>query len=550
MTRLPAPLSGASRTLARRLLRPLFHTRVYDLTLFRRTPKSLRLTPPDPWPGDPGRAEGILGGRFDLGFDRTVASVDPWALEPESTVFAAALHEFSWLGDLAQLDDKEAARRRARTIIEDWLARHSRWTPLAWRADVTGRRIVAWLTHYDGLLAPSGEIFRRVVLRSLARQWVHLRRVARLETDGARRIAAIKGWIYGAACMPDGNSELNQALAALREQLDAQIHEDGGHVARSPIVQQTVLRDLIDIRATLHDGQFDAPEALTNSIDRMAAMLRLYRHKDGGFAAFNGSGEGDVSEIEATLAGSGIRGVSPKSAPQTNFERLSHGRLLVITDTGSPAPPRFDDGAHAGTFSFEMSVERNRMIVNCGGAAADHESWREVQRATAAHSTLSVADTNSSEVVEGGGIGRRPVTLRHRREDNDDATKVIMVHDGYRPAFGLVHRRRLLLSQKAERLEGEDRLKGPAGQVFSIRFHLHPNITASIVQAGSAALLKLPRGEGGRFDISGGELRLADSIYLGGGTPKRTRQIVIDATTEEMDTVVRWNFHPESDDSG
>jgi uncharacterized heparinase superfamily protein len=107
-----------------------------------------------------------------------------------------------------------------------------------------------------------------------------------------------------------------------------------------------------------------------------------------------------------------------------------------------------------------------------------------------------------------------------------------------------------MLSQKAERLEGEDRLKGPAGQVFSIRFHLHPNITASIVQAGSAALLKLPRGEGWRFDISGGELRLADSIYLGGGTPKRTRQIVIDATTEEMDTVVRWNFHPESDDSG
>ena len=64
--------------------------------------------------------------------------------------------------------------------------------------------------------------------------------------------------------------------------------------------------------------------------------------------------------------------------------------------------------------SFELSVGRDRLIVNCGASPAAEPVWRDALRATAAHSTLTLADTNSSELRE-EGLGRRPERVELRR---------------------------------------------------------------------------------------------------------------------------------------
>jgi hypothetical protein len=74
-----------------------------------------------------------------------------------------------------------------------------------------------------------------------------------------------------------------------------------------------------------------------------------------------------------------------------------------------------------------MSVGRDRVIVNCGAAPAAEAGWRDALRGTAAHSTLILADTNSSELKD-EGLGRRPSASR-------SSGKRPMAPNGWRPGM-------------------------------------------------------------------------------------------------------------------
>lgn len=57
--------------------------------------------------------------------------------------------------------------------------------------------------------------------------------------------------------------------------------------------------------------------------------------------------------------------------------------------------------------------------------------------------------------------------------------------------------------------------------------HLHPTVQVSLIQDGTAALLRLASGVGFRLRAQGAQMSLADSIYLGSGEIKKTQQIVL-----------------------
>jgi len=249
------------------------------------------------------------------------------------------------------------------------------------------------------------------------------------------------------------------------------------------------------------------------------------------------------------LALSEAKGKPPTSAPHSGFQRLAAGRTLVLVDAAAPALP--DLHAHAGTLSFEMSIGKERLVVNCGAHAADQSEWRRVQRASAAHSTLTIDDTNSSEILGPAGaptgkLGQRPTRVLCQREDADGNAWLDLSHDGYVRQYGVVHRRRLFLAAGGDDLRGEETLVGEGRGRYAIRFHLHPRVQAGLVQDGSAALLRLPSGLGFRLRANTGTLVLADSIYLGRlGEMKRAQQIIISGLIEGRDHTIKWALRRE-----
>ena len=217
---------------------------------------------------------------------------------------------------------------------------------------------------------------------------------------------------------------------------------------------------------------------------------------------------------------------------------MQAGRSVVIVDCGAPPPPGVDRNAHAGTLSMELSVGRDRMIVNCGAFPAGSPEWRDAARATAAHSTLVIGDVSSSE-LKPDGLGRRPVTVEVQRQEANGAHWLEAHHDGWRKPFGAVHRRRLYVAESGEDIRGEDVVEAADAPPFTLRFHLHPDVQASLQQDGETVLLRLRSGGGWRLRADGARVSLEESIYLGGPEPRRSEQVVL---TSEPDGPrhVKW----------
>jgi uncharacterized heparinase superfamily protein len=530
------------RRLAYALRRPWYASALYSLTLKGRRPDKLEFVPPDAWPGDAVHGGAIIEGDF-LFAGRLVHDPEtPWSPDGVSERWLTECHGFGWLRNLRAVGG-EAARSAARALVQDWIAAQGRWQRLAWRPDVLARRLVNWLAQAELLCTGADDDFLAGFHDSLCRQARHLTRSAGSAAPGADRITVLRGLIFAGLALPGYNRRLLRWLKQLEHEIQQQILGDGGHVERSPSVQLAVLRQLIDIRDALRAAQAEVPPALQTAIDRMAPMLRFFRHGDGGLALFNDSGEEEGWLIDVVLTRAEARGKPLESAPHTGFERLTANRTLILMDTGTAPSPGFDGHAHAGTLSFEMSIGKERLVVNCGAYADDNPGWHTAQRTTAAHSTVSVEDMNSAELLPSGCLGIRPEDVAVERREGDGNVWIDARHDGYRQTLGLVHTRRLYLAANGGDLRGEDTLDGKGSHKFAVRFHLHPSVKASLVQQGSTVLLRLASGAGWRLRASGGVTSVQEGVYLGiRGDVRRTEQVVISAATQNGHGQVKWAF--------
>jgi uncharacterized heparinase superfamily protein len=540
------PLGQRLGELWYRLRLPLFASPFYRAMLSGAPAFQLAVAPPDPWPGDADRGAAILGGTFPLAHSALSAPGEAiWEVAGAPRAWLDELHGFEWLADLRTVGGA-AARRQARELMAGWCRRYGFFHAQAWRPPVLARRLAAWLGHYDFVAGSADDETRARFFRALLRQLRHLDRIGNAVGDPMDRLVVAKAMIAGGIALPDDGDRVTPGLRRLGRALGQDFLPDGGHAARAPALQVEALRHLVDIRAALGAAGRPIPDALQAAIDRLAGVVRFLRHGDGGMALFHGGNEDEGWRIDVVLAQAVARAGMPARLPDTGYDRLQAGRTVVIVDVGRPPPATMGGRGHASALAFEMSVGKERVIVNMGVAPPGEAEWRHAQRASAAHSALVVADTNSVPLRRAGGFGRCRGGVQARREDRDGAALVDARHDFYARRFALAHRRRLYLAAGGEDLRGEDTLEGPAGRPFAIRFHLHPDVRASLLQGGGA-LLRLPGGSGWRMRVDAAAVALADSVYFGhGGAMKRTRQIVLSGVTgAQGESVVRWALQRE-----
>src|SRR4030095_8765346 len=113
---------------------------------------------------------------------------------------------------------------------------------------------------------------------------------------------------------------------------------------------------------------------------------------------------------------------------------------------------------------------------------------------TAAHSTLVLADTNSTNILADGSLGKGVEDVTIDRTEDNDASRLTAGHDGYARAFGLVHKRSLMLGNDGKELRGADQLV-PQGRKkikesvgYAARFHLAPGVEATPTADGMGAI--------------------------------------------------------------
>ena len=529
----------------------LYASPVYRYTLIGRAPNELAIVPPDSWPGNAERGASVSAGEWSFLGETVRAGKHAWRPVGMSDAWLAELHGFDWLRDLRAVGG-DAARRRARDLVEDWIENQTGWHEIAWRPDVLATRLFAWLGQHDFFCASADDEYRRRYLATIARQAKHLARVLPGGVEGAGLIRAAKGLTVAGLALPGSDASIRQGLRILERACDRQILPDGGHVSRNPQTQAAVLRDLVHVRSALSAAEHEIPAFLLGAIDRAAPFLRMLRHNDGRLALFNGSRESEDWLIDMLLAQADARGRAPASAPHSGFERIVANRTVALLDTGAPPQAGLDIEAHAGALSLEVSIGKERMITNCGARAGNRDPWATVQRSSAAHSTMIVDDTNSAEIFPDGTFGRKPKDVQVERSEDDGNVWLSARHDGYIATFGLEHERKLYMAGDGDDIRGEDLLsrsgvsdKARPAKGFALRFHLHPSVQASLVQNGSSVLLRLPSGTGWRLIAEGGTVSLAESVYLGESeNVRRSEQIVVSGALEAGASAarVKWAF--------
>jgi uncharacterized heparinase superfamily protein len=549
--------------LAQELTSRLYATPLHRFRLRGRFPLKLLAAPADPVPGDPHIGERIVAGRLihaghtqmtrDITFRETGPPIEwqNWA------------HGWEWLRDLAILPDREAAKRAAENLVERWLANFGEYDALGWRADLAGTRLLMALGHAPLILSSSNQIYRSAVLSAMATWARHLDRAARRGTEGLAQAKALCGLYAAGTLIPGGDVRASAALSGLNQLLPALVLPDGGIASRAP-VDALALADILIFTAAAPEALGNrAPPVFADTLARLAPALRGLMLGDGQIGAWHGGaviGADALDRLSRKVAtGTEIR----RGGRWSGFHRLSAGRSVVVIDAGPPPSARLSSSGHAGTLAFEMSDGPDRLITNCGGVRGlERTAGGPLAPAlasglstTAAHSTLVIADTNSTRIRDDGTLaaGVEEVTLALR--SSAEGQLIETSHNGYAKRFGLAVRRRLFLTADGNELAGEDLIEAaPAGLLrrraernFDVRFHLGPGVSATPTADGMGALLKTPAGRIWAFKIrleqSGGRLAIEPSVWVdASGAIVRTQQLVVSGATEKMAADMQWSF--------
>lgn len=490
---------------------------------------------------------------------------EAWTHPAPSRTFARMQHVFCWLKDLEATTETDRPARLMQAHADAWITHFGTWNRFSWDPQITAERCMSWLGVAGQMFAGDAvQSSRR--LESLGRQLRYLRSVFPVMTHNYSRMVAAIALTQAGTCLHGLESLKRLGLKGLREELNAQILPDGGHVSRNPQLSARLALELESLIALLeqHDGV--APAYLHKAQDRLIPFVGFARLPSGQMSPFHGAGDADGPAISRLLGESRIEVKDFRIAHHSGYHRLETRNSALLLDCGGMPPGDHGLDAHASSGAFVFGAKESPIIVNCGAHTAHAPAWEAASRTTAAHSTLVLDDTSSSRILDGGLMGmilgpralNRAEPRPGRRTEDDQGVWLETRHHEYVDRYGLVHGRRLFLDHAGTHLRGEDTLERPVGVdrvrdlhpiPFCIRFHLHPDVRASLSRGKDSALILLPGGKGWKFHSDRPELQLENSIYLAAGAPpKRTWQLVIsgaadpNGTGTEDSNRVRWSL--------
>ena len=418
-----------------------------------------------------------------------------------------------WLYNLHYFDDLTAkgfpeSQSWRRAMVARWIAENPPGAGTGWEPYPTALRIVNWIKW-----ALAGEAMAPDWLDSLAVQtrWLADRLEWRLL--GNHMLADIKALIFAGLYFegPEAEAWLARGLDLHRAQLAEQVLADGGHFERSPMYHAILLEDLLDlINLGAASGAVDAAtlDDWRRVAGRMSGFLATMTHPDGGISFFNDAAFAIAPTTEALAAYAsrlGCAAVAVGSSGLTRpgpsgYARLAKGEAVCLVDVAPIGPDYLPGHAHADTLSFELSLGGERVVVNGGTSTYAEGAQRDVERATASHSTVEVDGENSSEVWAGFRVGRRARVRDLLAREDGGAIHVSAAHDGYawRPGRPL-HRRAWRMT--ATRLTVTDLIEGRCERALA-RFHLGPGVRASADPDGLSGQLTTPTGRVVRWTSS------------------------------------------------
>ena len=389
-----------------------------------------------------------------------------------------------WLYHLHYLDDlnSEGWFNRVKwheQLLDKWIEDNSFGESIGWDSYPISIRVVNIIKW-----SLNGNVLKKKWEKSIFIQAIFLKNNLEYDLLGNHLLANAKCLIFcGAYFTQNSKSFLQIGIEIFKKQLAEQILEDGGHFERSPMYHGIVTEDVLDIinltqtYPSIFDKEFK--RQLKYKVQKMILWYQNMNHTDGLISFFNDSSLNNAIKLKKIIEYAARLGIHIKSEDKkqfyfmekTGYVRISQKKYSCIVDVGEIGPAYQSGHAHADTFSFEFSINSNRIIVNSGTSTYENNNLRLFQRSTSSHSTVEIDKMNSSEVWHCFRTARRRAPENIELIKSKKQIKVKAEHRGYHFFSKNTHRREWIFS--SNKVCVNDMIKNDYESAIS-RFYFHP----------------------------------------------------------------------------
>ena len=465
-----------------------------------------------------------------------------WNLTDQSRSQRQSALAFEWVDDLVACGSKVASE-----LVRDWfdefLADHEKIRTDIWVPELVSARLIRMVNHGTVFLQGRSEAQQNEYFRTVAQHYRFLCYTwTRAKTDHAK-ITALVAMVFAAHATQSGDAEFDNHIGKLASLLDSAIAEDGGIASRNPEELMQVFSLLSWMSRVLEALEKPQDKSVLKALERIAPCLRALRFSNGNLAVFHGGGPGMLGRLDQALADGRVKfPAHPEGA--MGYARLSAARSLVIADAGEAK-------MLPSSAAFEFAAGRHQIFANTGASGAFGERWAGMGRRSIAHN-MAVIDRADAVLTPGG--------VSVERKHGTDSETIVITHDGYLTAFGLMVERRLTLSNDGKVLGGEDHIfipddaarktfqstaRGVEGELklpVGLHFHLVPEVEAQINMGGTITSISLPNDQVWGFRQAGGKLSLKPSVLMAPNRlrPLATQQIHVTADVFEGGLQLSW----------
>lgn len=447
-----------------------------------------------------------------LNQDQTLGGTDAWN---------NAACDKLWLYNLHYFDDLCAVGAHDRLVwhkqlIEKWIADNPPARGNGWEPYPTSLRIVNWMK-----FALAGNQLSNAALQSLAIQSRWLSKRVEHHLLANHLFVNAKALVFAGMFFQgnEADSWRNQGLRILNHEIPEQILDDGGHFELSPMYHAIILDDVLDLINACQSWPGVIASQQVNSwrdtAQRMLTWLEIMSHPDGDVSFFNDAAFGiaprlmDLTQYAKRLDLNVDQCASIKELhhlQESGYIRAQKGAAILFADVARIGPDYQPGHAHADTLSFEFSLGAQRVFVNSGTSTYKMGAQRSLERSTAAHNTVEIDKSNSSEVWGGFRVARRARPFGTACVDEETALTITASHNGYQRLVGRpTHQRTWKLTSNS--LTITDRITGKL-DVATARLYLHPSVKVS-----GTGLFTLPNGQQLRYSVHGAIVTIVDSVW-------------------------------------
>ena len=433
------------------------------------------------------------------------------------------LNSFFWLNLINRKNDGETIQK----IIASWITKNNKFNNKNWQNLIISKRVLAWILNADIILNHADKPFKEKFFNSIISQVNHLKKNINYENDPSKKIEIISAIILSGLVFKEYNTNFELGLKLLKNIVEDFFNNDGSPKNRNIYDLVQCSKFLILIKECCKDAQEYIPDYLDDIVEKLVDCVFSLKTPTNKNPLFNGASEFKTDGYIEYLKGLDYHPKQEKNKIADIYVARGKKNLLFF-DAGSPPKKIFSNNYQSGPLAFEYFIENKKIITNCGYGNKISSKIELISRLTSAQSTLTLNETSivkfeSNNIISkafGSAITSSFKVYDNKYEDENNFIKISAKHNGYEKKFNYIHERLIQIDKKNNNLTGEDKLTVnglPSNQenIYNIRFHLYPGITAVQTMGKNSILIQIEKNKSLIFKANGENLSLEKSIFLG-----------------------------------